>query len=366
MLYHRGEKGIIMNVITGILLLLALAGFIDAAAGNRLGIGSEIKAALESMGTLALYIVGMYSVIMSLTESGVLRPDLFPAWLDLPMIIGSLLPPDLGAFPLCTGFSANEMDGFFTGVIVSSCLGQFVGYQLPVVLSLFEEGQKPFIVRGYILGILPIPAGLLCGGLIMGIPVLRLFSYTGIIILICLCLALCFWKKTELTQRVFLILGTVIKLAAQAMFLVAVASLFFPKLGWLPRQTILFSLSLVLQMTIIVAGGLVLSKLLLSLCAGPLEKIGRALGTDRSGTVAILLHAVSSIIVAAQGRDIENNGLVISSAFAVSGAYMLGGQMAFIALLVPVRVLLSYFAAKLVCGAASVFLACFFNRKHDR
>lgn len=70
----------------------------------------------------------------------------------------------------------------------------------------------------------------------------------------------------------------------------------------------------------------------------------------------ILLNSISSVAMSPLWPQMSPRGKRINAAFAVSGAYMLGGQMTFAIAAENSRVLAAFFSAKVVAGALSILI----------
>ncbi|MBO7208315.1 MAG: ethanolamine utilization protein EutH [Clostridia bacterium] len=96
----------------------------------------------------------------------------------------------------------------------------------------------------------------------------------------------------------------------------------------------------------------ILSKVL----AKPLKVIGERIGVNENSIVGLVSNLASSTTVFGMMEKMDKKGVLLNSAFSVSGAFVLGGHLAFTmafdkAYVVPV------IAGKLVAGVLAILLA---------
>ena len=61
----------------------------------------------------------------------------------------------------------------------------------------------------------------------------------------------------------------------------------------------------------------------------------------------------------------DRRGRILNAAFSVAGAYVAGGQMAFVASLIPPEALTAYMANKMISGVLAVALAVLCDKKQS-
>lgn len=109
--------GVMMDVFVIVLAAFAALGFLDKAIGGRFGFDREIDSGLSTMGTMSVYIVGIYCVGTVLIEGN--SETIGNATSFLPMdpsiLSGGILAPDLGGQPIAMGLAEDRDMGFFRG-----------------------------------------------------------------------------------------------------------------------------------------------------------------------------------------------------------------------------------------------------------
>jgi len=356
-----------MDVFMLLMLVFSGIGLVDKMTGYKMGLAQEFDKGLYSMGTLALCIVGFYCV--GITAARQCAENIARLTSGLPMdpsiIIGCMLSSDAGAQPIAMELSNSPVMGYFSGVIVASCLGQFVSSQLPVLFAAIHEREKSFMVPGFIQGISAVPIGLMVGGILLQLPARSLLSNSGPIITLCVLLAVAFHKASAVTEKTLLAFGGVMRTGGQFLFLVTIVGLFFPRWNIVENNLLHESLVLLLKMVVIICGAMVFAKACLRHFTAQLEWVARKLHTNETSVIGLALSCINSLAIVPLLPDMDKNSLRINAAFAVSGSYILGGQMAVIANLNNGKVFTAYFLSKLAAGIVAVGIAVALNRRAE-
>lgn len=269
----------------------------------------------------------------------------------LAAVIGSLLSPDLGGFKLCQGIAPEEEWSFFCGLILSGCMGQFISFQLPIFGAAIHNSQE-MLFQGFIAGILSAPAGILVGGLMLGIPLAGIIFYCLPIWVICALIALGFFKKPALTQRILKLFGEFLQKLC-AFFFIATVILLQTNPGII-LSDLADCMIIFIKMLIIVIGGTIFAVLIQKFLKTDFTM--KAFRLDPASFSGLLLNCISSIAMSPLWTQMSIRGKRMNAAFAVSGAYMLGGQLAFAMAAENTQVLLAYFIAKIVAGTLGIII----------
>lgn len=346
-----------MNIFIALLLTFGIIGFVDKIAGSPLGLGRDFDRGLSSMGTVAVSVTGIYCVGISIARQSGAVSQVSQGFLPDPsLIIGCLLAPDMGATPIASALSGSQALGYFSGIVVAGCMGQLISFQLPVLLSTLEEKDKSFIMKGFLFGLVTVPAGLLAGGMVLMLEWRELFANIGPIAGVCALLGAAFFKAGPLLEKLLLFFGSAIRAASQLLFCVIVWELFFPGRGILGRELVYESLALVIKMTLIISGGMVFSSLCQRYLLTPLTWAAKKININEASVIGLILNCINSMAMIPLICEMDERGKQINGAFAVSGAYLLGGQMAFIAAIGDEKVFYAWFLSKLAAGFFAVLL----------
>mgnify|MGYP000641734984 CR=1 FL=1 len=126
-------------------------------------------------------------------------------------------------------------------------------------------------------------------------------------------------------------LGNAIRIFSFLLFGVAVFGIFMPKYAVVEDALIEEMLFMVLRMVIAACGGLVLSQVALKRLQKPIQRIGAVLGINEEAVVGLFLSFIQSLAMLPLFSKMDKRGKVLNAAFSVAGAYVVGGQMTFVA-----------------------------------
>lgn len=354
-----------MNGLIGALLVFSLMGFADKLLGNRWGLGEEFEKGFGTLGKLTIPIMGIYCIGVSLARrhAGSIAALTEGAWTDPSILMGCILAPDLGAPQITAAMSSNASLALFSGVIVGACLGQFVGFQMPVLLSALEEKDKAEVVYGFVAGLIAIPAGLLAGGLTLRIPLPQILLNISIIAILVLGIAAAFLRSRERTVKVLLGIGRGLELVCHLMFALVALGIFLPAYRIAEAGMAEEILIVLLKMVVVISGGLVAARLIVRSFGAQVGWVAKKIGVNDISIIGLMLNAINSLAMLPMIREMDSRGKQANAAFAVSGSYMLGGQMVFVAGMNVEGLFAAFLLSKIVAGATAVALSLFLTRK---
>ncbi len=356
-----------MNVFVILMLVFAALGLLDEILGGRLGFMPDFEKGLSTMGGLAMSTVGFYAIGISYVQS---HAEAFAAAaehmpFDPSLILGCLLAPDMGAMGIAQKLAASASIAIFTGSMVSGGLGATVGYQLPVFLAAVKKEEIPELMRGFIFGLIMLPFGLAAGGLMLGLTASELSVNMIPVLALCAVLIAAFLLIPAQTTRFLIILGNGIRILSFLFFGIAIFSVFVPRYAVVDSALVTEMLDMVLRMVIVACGGLVMSHIALDKLRRPIEAIGRFLGVNNESVVGLFLSCTQSLAMLPLFTKMDRRGRILNAAFSVAGAYVVGGQMAFVASLIPPKALTAYMANKMISGILAVALAVFCDKRQS-
>lgn len=352
-----------MNLLIGILLVLAAAGLADQGLGGRLGLAEPFGRGVASMGSLAVSLVGIYCLGITALQANAAGVAALRAVVpfDPSVLVGCILAPDLGGWSIATGMASTQAMGRFSGVIVSSTLGCAVSFVLPLSLAAVGEKETADLMSGLVVGIVTLPAALLVGGVLLGVPAGALAAGCAPIVGLCILLSLALVKARRPTTRVLLVLGNGVRLVSFVLFALVVLGLFLPQWALTRPELVHEALVIVVKITAVVCGAMVAAQLILAWCRRPIAGLARFLGIGEEAAVGLVLSLATSLSMLPLFGKMDRRGRVMNAAFSVCGAFALGGQMAFIASVEPGEVVAAFVCAKLaggVCALAAARLLC--------
>lgn len=351
-----------MNFFIFIMLVMCLLGLIDKILNNRLGLVESFDRGINSMGSITMSMIGFYCIAITLIQNNV---DTITALsknslLDPSIIIGSLLAPDMGGFSIIAGLK-NESFLIFSGIVLTSTLGQTISFQLPIFLaSLKKDDLKPFI-NGLVYGILSLPFILIFVAWYLKIP--HLLVNLLPILFLCFILVVALYLCYEKTIFVLTLFGYIIRTLSIVLFGIVILQLFFNNLSFTSEQLISESLLIVLRMCIVVCGSVILSDFIIKRFSKVIFLIGRKLGINSTSVMGLLLSLGTSIAMVPLFSQMDRKGKIMNAAFSVAGAYVFGGQLGFISSVTDNQGVLIYMISKLGAGIIAIVLVMFFYNK---
>lgn len=350
-----------MNPIIIILLLFSVLGIVSKLTG-RWELGDYVDKGAAAANASLLPYVGI-TVIGSLIVNQI-TVLLYGHESYVPSILtGSLLSPDFGGLKLSQQLAPNEDWGLFTGLILSGCIGQFISFQLPVLkAAIGDRKTSANLMQGFALGLITMPFGILAGGMILGISVPVLILRSSPILFLCTVIALGLWKKPLLTERVLEVAATGLSKLCLAFFaLTAVLIIVNPGLILDSLHDCMFAY---IRLVVIIAGGTVLAGMISRHMNADFAK--KILHINSESFIGLILNAINSLAMAPLWRDMDEQGQKMNAAFAVSGAYMIGGQLTFAAGTGSRRAVAAYLAAKITAGFLGVALVAVIGRRTEK
>ena len=348
-----------MNVFILIMLVFAAIGFFDKMAGGRIGLSEPFDKGLFSMGTMAIPVIGVSCAGVSFIQQHIDAIMYGAGFLpfDASMFAGILFAPDVGGYFIAEQLTDDETLVVFNSLVLGALLGQTITFQLPLFMSMVDKKDHSVMFRGFTSGIIVIPAGLAIAGLMLKMEMVQLAAQFIPVFVICLLMALGLAKRPESVVKGFSVFAQIIQTLVYIMFFVTVAGIFIPAPAYSDMASVHEALLVTFKCIIIMCGSLVMSELILRFFRKYIQKIAGKVGINEVAAVGILLGAATSIAMLPLFSRMDEKGKLLNSAFSVSGAYMLGGQMGFVANLTSGYEVAVFLAAKLACGLLSMFIA---------
>lgn len=351
-----------MNFFILVMLGLSLLGLFDKILNNKLGLVSAFDKGIDSMGSIAVSMIGFYCIAITLIQNNVETVTSLSAnsLLDPSIIIGSILAPDMGGFSIISSLN-NSSFLVFSGVVLSSTLGQTISFQLPIFLaSLKNDDLNPFI-SGLVYGIVSLPVILIITALYLQIPNMLINLLP--IVIICLVLVVALYFSYNKTIFVLTLFGYLIRIISIVLFGMVVLQLFFDTLPFTTTALISEAMVIVLRMGIIVCGSMILSDIIIKRFSQVIFIIGQKLGVNSSSVMGLLLSLGTSIAMIPMYSQMDRKGKMMNAAFSVSGAYVLGGQLGFISSVIDGNGVIVYMVSKIVAGLLAVVFVMLFYRE---
>lgn len=262
----------------------ALLGGADKILGNRFGLGQKFDDGFLLMGPMALSMTGIICIVPLLSAwlGGIIRPILSAVGID-PAMFGCVLAIDMGGYQLAMDLAQDPEIGRFSGIIASSMFGCTLVFTLPVGMSVLQDEDRPFFLKGLLAGLISLPMGLFIGGLLQGL------SF-GTILYQCI--------------PIFLL----------------------PGLADLDE-----ALKIVGSIAIVMLGSLPLAELLRRSLSRPFRWIGSKTGLNDTSTAGLIVGTLTVMPALVMVRNMDQRGKVLCGAFLVCGASAFAAHMGFAA-----------------------------------
>lgn len=354
-----------MNIFIIILLCFSLLGFIDKMFHLQLHLSDSFDKGILTMGSMALSIVGICSVGVTFIQNHVQTISQIFAFLpfDTSLIIGALLAPDMGGFSITQQLAQNTEVLIFNGVILSSILGQTISFQFPVFLSAIDKKEHPTLMKGFIIGIIIVPIGLIITAIALKMTLSLFLSLCLPIFSICLIITTCLFKAPQKTIQVFTSVAKIIQWLTYFMFFIAVLGIFFPQHAYADQTLVYDSVITAFKIAIIVSGSLVLSELIFRKLKPQIHYLANLLHINDISMIGLILSCATSLAILPLYDQMDVKGKLLNAAFSVSGAYVIGGQLGFISNVCDGHIVTLYMIIKLICGIISLFVMSWIYEK---
>ncbi|WP_426711432.1 ethanolamine utilization protein EutH [Cetobacterium sp. SF1] len=346
------------------MIIFALVGVTDYFIGNRFGYGEKFKEGLSSIIPLIISMLGILTLIPLI--SNLIKPFVFLLGnitkSDPGIFINSILALDMGGYALSKLLSNSVEECLFSGILVGAMLGTTIIFTIPIAFSILSESDKIIFSKGILAGILTIPIGCFVGGIIakfsLKLILLNLFPIT----LISVILAISLLYYPEKTIKSFKNLENILKFIGAIGLMIFIIE-FLGEYQILNTQESNFNnIKTIFKITITLAGALPFFHFINIHFQKYLKKLGLCLDINDSGVTGLLASLANNIPTFKILKDMDYNGKMINSAFAASGAFVFGGQLAF-TLSVEPTMIIPFILGKLSAGISAIYLIKYFIKK---
>lgn len=354
------------DIILYILLIFMTIGAIDRIFGYKLGLGQKFEEGFMAMGNLAISIIGIYSIapLLSASLEKVVVPIFTLLGADPSVFPASILASDMGGYLSAMKMAQSHEIGLFTGLILASSLGTVVIFTIPVGAGMIQNEDYPYFTKGILAGLMTIPIGGFAGGVAMGLPIGLIIKNLMPIIFMAALLGfgLIKWPQ-KIIKGFYFFSKSIITLGTLGLIVSAVQGVTGKTLisGMEPFSE---GLKIVGSIAIVLAGAYPMISVITKVFKKSLEKMGNLLGIGEKATTALIMTLANNIPAFANMHDMDNRGKIIVSAFAVGGAFVLGGQLGFVAG-IDKSMLVPFIVSKVVGGISSIFVAYMISRNID-
>lgn len=355
------------NLLLYIVVFFFIIGAIDYFEGNRLGIGASFQDGIKTMGPLAISMVGILTLTPLL--SAILEKNLSPLaarlGLDPSIFPSSLIAIDMGGYNVALDLSNSHSFAIFSGILMASILGCTLSFTLPLALGLVNDKYMESLTKGFLCGIVTIPVGLLIGGILLNIDIKELLLNLLPIIILSLILSIGIIFRPRLCVVIFRAIGRIIVFVSTiGLIIQGIYSITGIKIveEVMPLQDALY---IVGKIAIFLGGAYVMLNCLQKVLKKQINYLGKSLGVNGESISSFIGSFASAIIVFTNFDKLDERGRVICSAFSVSGAYLLGGQLGYVASVEKEYIGL-YIFIKLLSGILAIIFALYILKREEK
>lgn len=351
------------SIVLWIMACGSILGGLDKILGNRLGLGKEFEKGYETMGPLALGMVGIVCLTPLLQRgiSATVAPLCAAIGVD-PAIFGAVLANDMGGYQLAMELANDPRAGELAGLLVSSTLGALLVFNIPVGLGIIEKEKHPDFVQGVLIGLIVVPVGSFFGGLAAGFPVgLVAANIAPVAVISVLLVAGLKFIPRQMTKGC-LVFGKLVS-AVGCVGLVCAGFESITGVVLIPGMApIDGAMATVAEIAIVLGGTFPVLTILMKLLNKPLSFLGRKLGLDFVSTSAMIFSLANSVSLFVMTKDMKRRGIIIATAWMVTTSAVLGDHLGFTASVAP-DMILPLVVTKVVGGILVVPLAMYMTRK---
>lgn len=347
-----------MSAITVVILFFSVLGAVDHVIGNKIGVGKEFERAFSLFCPMVLTMLGMIVIAPAV---GVWLTPFFEGFYNLFKIDPSILPAsvfanDMGGMQLAKAVAKSVEIGNFNAFVISSMMGCVISFTIPFSLGLVKKEQHGELFFGLLCGIATIPTGSIVAGLICGLSlldvmlsILPMIVISGVVIL-----ALIFAPKA--CVKCFSAFGAFIKIVAIAGLLCAVFT-FLTKIKISEYfDTFENGAFICANACVTLSGALPAMFIVSRLLDKPLKKLCTKVGINSIAMLALLGNTVTNATSLGAMDKMNDKGVVLNAAFAVSAAFVFGSHLAF-TMAFDLSYVVPMIVGKLVSGVFAVVLA---------
>ncbi|MBE6072168.1 MAG: ethanolamine utilization protein EutH [Clostridium butyricum] len=355
------------KILLYIVAIFFIIGAIDYIEDNRFKVGIVFETGIKSMGALALSMIGILSLTPFLLDqiNDFLIVISNKILIDPSIFLGSILAVDMGGYNLCSDLANSNSMGLFSGILISSILGCTISFTLPLSIGLLKKEQLNTLFKGILCGIVAMPIGLLIGGMMLHISIIKIIYNLLPIILISILILLGIIFKPNRIVFIFSFVGRIIRFVGIIGIIVqGVKSICGIEIlgNIMPLQEVLL---IVGKTCIFLSGAYVLIEFIKRVLKKYLKAMEDKIHINENSILSLIGSLASAIIIFDNYEKLDYKGKVICTAFSVGGSYVFGGQLGYVASVEP-GMLTIYIITKLLCGIIGIIFAIIFLKYESR
>ncbi len=341
-----------------IMIIFSIIGAIDKILDNKYGLGAKFDEGFRAMGSLALTIIGLYSLspIIAKLLIPVLGPLANVINTDPSVFIGSILATDLGAYTTSIEIAENQLIGNFNGLILASMLGSTISFTIPVALNLVSIKDYPYFIKGVLSGIVTIPIGMLVSGIMMKVPMYDIIFNIIPVGVFAIFTALGLIKAEDIMMKIFETLGIIIKIICTLGLVLSMVEFSFGITlieGMIPFKE---GVMIVAGVCIVLSGAYPLLYFISVKLHKMLRVIHKKYDLDQYSVLGIISSLANCVPMLGIYENMNWKGKILNGAFAVSGSFVIGGQLGYVSSVAP-EFVNPFIVGKLAAGLSAMAVA---------
>ncbi|MDU1312791.1 MAG: ethanolamine utilization protein EutH [Clostridium septicum] len=346
------------KIVLYIVASFFVIGCLDYILGNKLKLGVNFEAGINNMGPLALSMIGILSITPIISDIIIryIAPLTSSIGIDSSIISSSFIAIDMGAFNIARNVGGSNELVYFSGVLIASILGCTISFTLPLALGMIKDKNIHALCKGILCGIVTLPIGLFIGGMMLGLPIRIILINLMPIIIFSVVVSIGLSIAIDKVIIIFSYMGkSIVILGFLGLGIQGFTSIsgiiIFKSL--MPIEEALITVG---KIAIFLGGAYVMLDIVKKILSTQINKITEKIGVNASSVAALIGSLASAIVVFSTFEELDERGKVICSAFSVAGAYVLGGQLGYVATEAR-EIVLIYIITKLICGVLAIILA---------
>lgn len=353
------------KIMLYIISIFFIIGILDYIMDNKFRLGTRLIEGIQSMGTLALSMIGILSItpiISSFLINNILPILKDKNFIDPSIISSSILAVDMGGYKIANSISTNQNIIYFSGILISSIVGCTISFTLPLALGIVEEKDIDILCKGILCGLITLPISLFIGGVLLKIDINILINNILPIIILSIIIIIGIYKFPKSTISVF-------KVISKLILIVSILGLGLQGINSITGQEIIKNLlpvedvlSIVGKIAIFLSGANVMIEVINRLFYKRINSLAKTLKINSYSITALIGSLASAVIVFNNFDKLDKRGKIICSAFSVGGAYVLGGQLGYVVTEAK-EIVYIYIFIKLLSGILALVLSLYISRE---
>lgn len=355
-------------VIIIIAIFFLISGF-DFIRENKWGLGEKFKEGITSAGTLIISMSGIFAfspligqviglVLIPVGKIFNIDPSVFPAM---------FLATDMGALGIAETISLNMEMYHVSGIIIASTLGATVSFSIPLALGLIKEEHHNDFYKGLMYGLVTVPLAPIVAAFMLKIDAKVMLINISPMLILTLILCLGMFKFRNVLMNFLTLLGKGI----QKVSLVGLLAMGVVSILGLETTGVMVPIDETLgvagRIALFLGGAYPMIDFITDKFSKGFKTVGEKLNINEFSVSSLLGSLASNIIIFKNFDKLDSNGRIICTAFSISAACVIGGQMGFVSFKAP-DILMIYIISKLLAGVVAFILAliaCNVGNKSD-